>query len=171
MCENESFCTFSCGAQSEWSRKPCRSRTTVYALQKRMDDGEGINRRAGSGRKTVVKCNSLRNVIRGTTSDVIRGTTSNGRKSCHNPQQSFDHCLHVCWYLRHRPCASWSGRRLCKTPQEGLRPRSLCVPHEEVQKLSLDCLSVEPFWSTQQQQIFFLRCHSYRASGGLNKPR
>ena len=26
------------------------SRTTVYAIKKRMDDGEGVNRRVGSGR-------------------------------------------------------------------------------------------------------------------------
>ena len=36
------------------------SRTTVYAIKKRMDDGEGVNRRAGSGRKTVVTRVSLR---------------------------------------------------------------------------------------------------------------
>ena len=30
------------------------SRTTVYTIKKRMDDGEDVNRRAGSGRKTVV---------------------------------------------------------------------------------------------------------------------
>ena len=27
----------------------------------------------------------------------------------------FNHCLHVCWDLRYRPCASWSIRRLYKT--------------------------------------------------------
>ena len=25
--------------------------------------------------------------------------------SNHDPHQSFDHCLHVCWHRRHRPCA------------------------------------------------------------------
>ena len=30
------------------------SRTTVYSIKKRMDDGEGVNRRAGSCRKTVM---------------------------------------------------------------------------------------------------------------------
>ena len=30
------------------------------------------------------------------------------------------------------------------------RPHSLCVPHEEVQKLSLDCLSADLFWNAQQ---------------------
>ena len=39
------------------------SRSTVYAVKKRMDDGEGVNRRAGNGRKTVVDCDSLRNGI------------------------------------------------------------------------------------------------------------
>ena len=39
---------------SEVGRKPCRSRTTVCAIKKRMDDGEGANRHAGSSRKTVV---------------------------------------------------------------------------------------------------------------------
>ena len=41
------------------------SRTTVYAFKKRMNDGEGVNRRAGSGRKTAVDRNSLRDAIRG----------------------------------------------------------------------------------------------------------
>lgn len=40
------------------------SRTTVYAIKKRMDDGEGVNRRAGSGRKSVVDHDSLRDAIR-----------------------------------------------------------------------------------------------------------
>ena len=39
------------------------SRTTVYAIKKRMDDGEGVNRRAGSGRKSVVDRDSLRDAI------------------------------------------------------------------------------------------------------------
>ena len=30
------------------------SRTTIYAIKKRMDDGKGVNIRAGRGRKTVV---------------------------------------------------------------------------------------------------------------------
>ena len=42
------------------------SRTTVYSIKKRMDDGEGVNRRAGSGRKTVVDRDSLRDAIQRT---------------------------------------------------------------------------------------------------------
>ena len=34
--------------------------------EKRMDDGEGVNRPAGSGRKTVVDCDRLGDAIRGT---------------------------------------------------------------------------------------------------------
>ena len=37
------------------------SRTTVYSIKKRIDDGEGVNRRAGSGQKSVV--DSLRDAI------------------------------------------------------------------------------------------------------------
>ena len=70
--------------------------------------------------------------------------------SCHDLQQSFDPCLHVCWHLRHRPCASWLRRRLCETDRQSLRPHSLCAPHEAVQKLSIDCFFAEPFWNTQQ---------------------
>ena len=44
------------------------SRTTVYATKKRMDDGVGVNRCAGSGRKTVVDRVRLRDAIRGTAS-------------------------------------------------------------------------------------------------------
>ena len=35
--------------------------------------------------------------------------------NCHDSQQSFDHCLYVCWHLRHRLCASRSRTRLCAT--------------------------------------------------------
>ena len=38
------------------------SRTTVYSIKKCMNEGEGINRRAGSGRKTVVDRGSLQDV-------------------------------------------------------------------------------------------------------------
>ena len=38
-------------------------RTTIYAIKKRMDDGEIVNRRADSGQKTVVDRDSLRNAI------------------------------------------------------------------------------------------------------------
>ena len=47
-------------------------------------------------------------------------------------------------------CTSWSHRRLCEMSRQGLRPHSLCVPHKEVQQLSLDCLSAESFWNAQQ---------------------
>ena len=39
------------------------SRTIVYAIKKLMDDGECVNKRAGSGRKTVVDRDSLRVTI------------------------------------------------------------------------------------------------------------
>ena len=41
------------------------SRTTVYANKKHIDDGEGVNRCADSGRKTAVDGDSLRGAIRG----------------------------------------------------------------------------------------------------------
>ena len=40
------------------------SRTTVYMIKKRVNDGEGVNRLAGSSRKTVVDRGSLRDDIR-----------------------------------------------------------------------------------------------------------
>ena len=40
------------------------SRTTVYAIKKRINDGEGVNRRAGIDRKTVVDRDGLRDAIR-----------------------------------------------------------------------------------------------------------
>ena len=48
------------------------SRTTVYSIEKRMDDGEGVNRRASSGRKTVVDRDSLRNAIRSSSRTPMR---------------------------------------------------------------------------------------------------
>ena len=47
------------------------SRTTVYSIKKRMGDGEGVIRQAGSSRKTIVDRDSLR--------DAIRETASNGK--------------------------------------------------------------------------------------------
>ena len=60
----DSFCT-SYGTQSERGRKPCRG-----VSHNRLRDQEahgrckGVNRRAGSGRKTVVNRDSLRDAIR-----------------------------------------------------------------------------------------------------------
>ena len=89
----------------------------------------------------------------------------------HDPQQSFDPA-YTSIDLRYSLCSFWSRRRLGEMPRLGLRPHSLCVMHEEVQKLLLDCLSAEPFWNLQQYlKINFLRYHSHRASGGLNKNR
>ena len=62
------------------------SRTTVNTIKKRMDDGKGVKKRAGSGRKTVLDRDSLRNAIRGSAllagchsrhslRDTILGTT------------------------------------------------------------------------------------------------
>lgn len=48
------------------------SRTTVYSIKKRMDDGEGVNRRAGSGRKSVVDRDSLRDAIQSSPSTSMR---------------------------------------------------------------------------------------------------
>ena len=39
------------------------SSTTVYAIKKRMDDDDRVDRRAGSGRKTVMDPDSLRDAI------------------------------------------------------------------------------------------------------------
>ena len=85
---------------------------------------------------------------------------------CCHPQQSFNYYPQVCW--RHRPCASWSRIQLCETPRQGLRHHSICVPHEEVQKPLLNCL----LWAILKYTTIttlFLRCHSRRASGALNK--
>ena len=53
---------------SEAANFPVVSRTTVYEIKKRMDDGEGVNRRAGSGFKTVMDHDSLPDAIHGTAS-------------------------------------------------------------------------------------------------------
>ena len=74
------------------------------AIKKRMDDGAVVNRRAGSGRKTVVDRDSLQDAIRRTAYGVP-----------FKRQQSFDHCLHICWHLCHCPYASWLRKQLCET--------------------------------------------------------
>ena len=48
------------------------SRTTVYAIKKCMDDGEGANRRASSGRKTVMDRDSLWDTIRSSPRKYLR---------------------------------------------------------------------------------------------------
>ena len=47
-------------------------RTTIYAMKKRMDDGEVVNRRAGSHRKTVVDRETLRDAIRSSPKTSMR---------------------------------------------------------------------------------------------------
>ena len=91
--------------------------------------------------------------------DAIRGT------ACGMPfegQQYFDHCLHVCWHLRHRPCTSWSRRRLWETDKVCDLTHFVSA-HEEEQKLSLDCLFAELFWNTQQKQTIFIDVTDHRA--------
>ena len=41
------------------------SRTTDYTIKKRLDDGEGANKHAGSGRKTIVDRDSLWDAFQG----------------------------------------------------------------------------------------------------------
>ena len=48
------------------------SRTTVYSIKKPIDSCAGVNRCAGSGRKTVVDCDSLRDAIRSSPRTFIR---------------------------------------------------------------------------------------------------
>ena len=48
------------------------SRTTVYAIEKRMNDGEEVNRHANSCRKTVVNRDSLRDAIRVNVVKMLR---------------------------------------------------------------------------------------------------
>ena len=43
----------------------------IYAIKKGMDDGEGVSRRAGSGRKTVLNRESLQDAIRSSPSNDI----------------------------------------------------------------------------------------------------
>ncbi|KAF2355243.1 Cadherin [Trinorchestia longiramus] len=47
-------------------------RTTVYTIKKHMDNGEGSNRRAGSGRKSVVDRDSLRDDIQSSPLTSVR---------------------------------------------------------------------------------------------------
>ena len=88
-------------------------------IKKRIDDGEGVNRRDGSVRKTVVERGSLR--------DAMRGTSSNGIPQEWHPQTVF-RSLPARLLI---PSSSFM-RRLCETPRKSLRPHSVSVPHEEV---------------------------------------
>ena len=83
-------------------------------LKKLMDKCEGVDKSAGSGWKTVVDHDSLRDGTRGTAS--LAGCHSrDSLQDAIERQQPFDYGLHVCWHLRHCPSASWSRRRLYET--------------------------------------------------------
>ena len=72
------------------------SPTTVYAFKKRMDDGEGINKLAGSGGRTVVYRDNLRGMP---FEGLLRLRDAIRVPACGMPskgEQSFDQCLHVC---------------------------------------------------------------------------
>ena len=66
---SESFCTSCVGDVANLVRV---SRTTVYAIKKRMDVCEGVNRRASRDRKTVVNRDSLRDAIQSSPRTSIR---------------------------------------------------------------------------------------------------
>ena len=83
--------------------------------------------------------------------------------SCHNPQQSFDHCLHVCWHLRYRSCTSWSRTIVRDTTT---RFASRTKNAETFTWLSL-CEVILKY--TTITDLFFW-CHSHRALGGIKKP-
>ena len=62
---SEIFCSFCAGHKvSEIINLAGMFCKTVNANKKRMDDGEGVNRRARGGRKTVVDRDTLRDAIR-----------------------------------------------------------------------------------------------------------
>ena len=97
---SESFCTSSCGTQSEWDRKPCRSHAIVYAVKKRMTmakvsiDVQAVVERLLSLEWHPASC--LSNSI-----PQAKQSPEWYPASCHDPQQSFDHCFFVCWHHRH----------------------------------------------------------------------
>ena len=67
---------------SEGAKLAGVSRTTVCAIKKSIDDGESVNRRAGSSRKTVVDRDSLRDAIQGTASkDIPQAVTIHNSRS------------------------------------------------------------------------------------------
>ena len=51
---------------------------------------------------------------------------------------------------------------------QGVRPHSVCVPHEEVQNFPL-IVSLRSNFEIHNNNKAFLWCHSHRAAGGLNK--
>ena len=57
---------------SEVANSVVVSRTTVYSIKMRMDNGEDVNRRAGSGRKTVEDRDRLRDATRSSPRTSMR---------------------------------------------------------------------------------------------------
>ena len=64
------------------------SRTTVYAIKKRMDDDESVTSCAGISRKTVVDRDSLRDAIQRTASNSRHSSLI--RKKAYNPVKNLD---------------------------------------------------------------------------------
>ena len=94
--------------------------------------------------------------------DAIRSSPSNGIQQTATVHNSFDHCLHrSCAFDRVDGCVR----------SKRFATYSLCVLHEELQKLLLDCRLSLCGVILNYTTITNLRCHSHRASCGLNKGR
>ena len=79
------------------------------------------------------------------------------------------YCLHVYWYLRHRPCASWSRTRLWKTRQPNkVCDFTLCPARRSAETFTRLSLLGAILKCTTTPNLF-LRCHRHRASVELDK--
>ena len=75
----ESFCTSSCGTQSDRGHKLCQGVSHSRLCDQKVQKCKGVNKRTGSGRMTVVDYDSLRDAIReiiGTSTDNIINRSS-----------------------------------------------------------------------------------------------
>ena len=83
---SERICSFSCEHKViEVANIIVVSYTTVYAIKKGMEDGEGVNRCAGSGRKTVVyhdSCEMSFEAVSGRPCGNMQGDLELKRRLC-----------------------------------------------------------------------------------------
>ena len=87
--------------------------------------------------------------------------------SCHDSQ----HCLHVCWHLRHIVHVLLDRVARLLRDRQGLRPHSLCVPHKAQKFLLVFSLcGVILNYTTNNKQLFSSMAQSQTIGRVKQKP-
>ena len=129
-----------------------------------MDNGEGVNRRVGSGQQTVVNRDSLRNASRGTASNGIPQVVAIHNSLSTTACTSVDNFAIIHALLNRVVGYANPVKELIATLLTWC-PARRCT--ETFTRLSF-CGAILKYITITN---LFLRCHSHKASFGLNKSR